>query len=109
VINKLIMETLSSVGIPVSFQKYSGNATTYITFLEYLQQSESFADNEETCRGHYVQVDLWSKEDYSLLIGKIISPMLQAGFRKTTQAEIYENDTQTYHKVLRFFYEEEVS
>lgn len=107
-INKLVMETLSSVGVPVSFQKYSGNETTYITFFEYLQQIESFADNNETCRGHYVQVDVWSKEDYTTFVGNVLNAMIQAGFRKTTQTEMYEDETQIYHKVLRFYYEEEV-
>ncbi|MHC1731973.1 MAG: hypothetical protein AB9888_08110 [Bacteroidales bacterium] len=108
-INKLIKETLSSLGVQVSFQKYSGKENTYITFFEYLQQGESYADNKETCTGHYVQVDVWSKEDYTDLVNSILVTMTQAGFRRTTQTEIYEDDTQAYHKVLRFFYEEEVS
>lgn len=105
-INKLVIDTLSPLKIPVSFQKYNGTASTYITFFEYLQQSESYADNLETCKGHYIQVDLWSKEDYTNLVERILNTMKQVGFRRTTETEIYENDTQTYHKVLRFFYEE---
>jgi len=108
VINKLIVDTLSPLKIPVSFQKYTGGETTYITFFEYLQQNESFADNAETCIGHYLQVDVWSKEDYLALVNSIQNAMTMAGFRKTTQTEMYENDTQTYHKALRFFYLEEV-
>ena len=107
-INKLIMESLSLLKIPVSFQKYTGNETAYITFFEYLQQGESFADNMETCIGHYIQVDVWSKEDYTILVDSIVNEMTKSGFRKTTQTEMYENETQTYHKVLRFFYLEEV-
>lgn len=108
-INKLINDTLSSLGVPVSFQKYSGSEITYITFFEYLRQGESYADNKEICTGHYVQIDVWSKDDYTELVKSIFSIMTQAGFRRTTQTEIYEDDTQTYHMVLRFFYEEEVS
>lgn len=97
-INKLTMDSLSLLKIPVSFQKYTGNETAYITFFEYLQQSESFADNRETCIGHYIQVDVWSKEDYTFLVDSIVNEMTKAGFRKTTQTEMYENETQTYHK-----------
>lgn len=107
-INKLIMDTLSPLEVPASFQKYTGNETAYITFFEYLQQSESFADNMETCIGHYIQVDVWSKEDYTFLVDSIVNEMTKSGFRKTTQTEMYENETQTYHKALRFFYLEEV-
>lgn len=106
-INKLIKDTLSSLGVPVSFQKHSGSESAYITFFEYLQQGESYADNKEICIGHYLQVDVWSKDDYTELVRRVLLAMIQAGFRRTTQTEIYEDDTQTYHKVLRFFCEEE--
>jgi hypothetical protein len=108
VINKLVVDTLSILGIPVSFQKYSGGENTYITFFEYLRQGESYADNLETCTGHYIQVDLWCKGDYTTIAKDILDKMKNAGFRRTTETEIYEEETQTYHKVLRFFYEEEV-
>jgi hypothetical protein len=108
VISKLVMDTLSPLGVPISFQKHSGDELKYTTFFEYLQQGENFADNRETCTGHYVQVDVWSKGDYSDLINNILNAMILAGFRRTNQTEMYEDDTQTYHKVLRFFYEEEV-
>ena len=107
-INKLIVDTLCPLRVPVSFQKYTGSETGYITFFEYMQQSESFADNMETCIGHYIQVDVWSKEDYTFIVDSIVNEMTKSGFRKTTQTEMYENETQTYHKALRFFYLEEV-
>lgn len=107
-INKLVIDILSPLKVPVTFQKHTGEELTYITFFEYLQKGEYFADNNEINIGHYFQVDVWSKEDYTDLVNKVLNAMIRAGFRKTTQTEMYENDTQTYHKVLRFFYDEEV-
>lgn len=104
IINKLVIDTLKPLNIPVSFQRYNGTATTYITFFEYLQQGESYADNEEKLTGHYIQVDIWSKNDYSSIVDSVKTNMKNAGFRRTTETEIYENDTQIYHKSLRFFY-----
>jgi hypothetical protein len=51
---------------------------------------------------------LWCKGDYTTIAKDILDKMKNAGFRRTTETEIYEEETQTYHKVLRFFYEEEV-
>jgi hypothetical protein len=33
--------------------------------------------------------------------------MKEAGFRRTTETDLYEPDTKIYHKVLRFSYVEE--
>mgnify|MGYP007062995591 CR=1 len=38
-INKLIIDTLKPLNIPTVFIKYTGSATTYITFVEYLCES----------------------------------------------------------------------
>ena len=49
-INKLIIDTLKPLKIPVSFQKHNGKAQTYITFHEYLESGEGYEDDEETDR-----------------------------------------------------------
>ena len=107
-INKLVLETLMPLQVPVSFQKYSGKATNYITFHEYLQSGEEFEDDSEAFTGHYIQVDLWSKADYSTMAGNIRTLMIQAGFKRLDEADLYEPDTGLYHKGMRFFYLEEV-
>ena len=62
-INKLVIDTLKPLGVPVGFQKYSGAEATYITFHEYLQSGEEFEEDVEAFTGHYVQVDIWTKTD----------------------------------------------
>ena len=102
-INKLLIETLKPLNIPVSFQKYKGKETTYITFFNYLEQGEQYADNEEKATGYYIQLDLWSKNDYTELVEKIINYMKAAGFTRTSAADLFEEDTKIYHKTIRFF------
>lgn len=63
-INKLIIDALKPLNIPVAFQKYSGRAETYITFHEYLAAGEEYEDDDEALTAHYIQVDVWSKSDY---------------------------------------------
>ena len=102
--NKLIIDTLKPLGVPVAFQKYSGSELTYITFFIYNEQGELWADNAEIQTGYYVQVDVWSKTDYTTLVADVIIEMENIGFIRSYATDLYENDTNTYHKSIRFSY-----
>lgn len=103
-INSLVIEALKPLNVPVSFQRYTGKENTYITFFEFLEQGELFADNEEKATGHYIQVDIWSKSDYVELVENVKYAMKAAGFMKTYAADLFESDIKLYHKVTRFVY-----
>jgi hypothetical protein len=105
-LNKDILMALSPLNIPVAFQTYSGKADTYITFFSYLEKAELHADDEEETSGNYIQLDLWSKSDYTELIGEIHKRMKEAGFIKLNFYDLYEKDTKVYHKVMRYRREE---
>ena len=107
-INKLIMDTLKPLKIPVAFQKYSGKAETYITFHEYLAAGEEYEDDEEALTAHYIQVDVWSKGDYTDIVKTIKELLLKAGFKRLNEIDLYEEDTKIYHKGLKFYYLEEM-
>ena len=103
-INKKIKDILSPFSVPVEFQSYSGDQNTYITFFCYNELGEVYAENKEIVTGYYVQVDLWSKGDYMVLADSIKSAMINAGFKRTSVADLYEKDTQIFHKAMRFKY-----
>ena len=102
--NKLIIEILKPLGVPVAFQKYDGKEPTYITFFIYNEQGEAWSDDSEIITGYYVQVDVWSKSDYMALVDNVIIAMQNEGFIRSYAADLYESDTQTYHKAIRFNY-----
>lgn len=102
--NKLIVDALKTLNVPVAFQKYSGTALTYITFFIYNEQGEAWADDAEIQTGYYVQVDIWSKSDYTTLVNDVIFAMKSVGFIRNYAADLYETDTNTYHKAIRFNY-----
>jgi len=104
VTNKLVLDSLASVGVPVAFQRYSGKESTYITFHEYLQNGEEFSEDQESHTGHYIQIDIWSKSDYTALVASIKSLLLIAGFHRLSEADFYEPDTGIYHKGIKFYY-----
>ncbi len=105
--NKLILEALSALNVPVAFQKYSGSASTYVTFHEYLASGEQYEDDLEAFTSHYIQVDVWSKDDYNSLVKDLKLLLQSAGLYRLDEADLYEPDTNLYHKGLRFFYLEE--
>ena len=104
-INQEVLQALKDIGVPVSFQNYTGSADTYITFFTYLDKPEQHADDAELITGHYVQVDVWSKTDYTDLVKSIHQKMLTAGFTKQNFYDLYEQDLGIYHKAMRFFKE----
>ena len=106
-INKLIIDTLKPLKVPVCFQRYSGKAGTYVTFHEYLETGEEYEEDEESLTAHYVQVDVWSKNDYTELVNEVKNLLNAAGFKRLNEGDLYEVDTKIYHKGLKFYYLEE--
>lgn len=103
--NKLIIETLKPLNIPVKFQIYSGSSTPYITFFTTNEVGELYADDKEIATSRYIQLDIFSKESYTELVNKTNKLMKKNGFiRRPAGPEIYEHDTKLYHKILRFFF-----
>lgn len=106
-INKLIIDALKPLNIPVSFQKYTGKADTYITFHEYFTSGEEYEDDEVALTAYYIQVDVWSKADYTDVVKRIKELLRRAGFKRLNEADLYEEDTKIYHKGLKLYYLEE--
>ena len=104
-INKEIITALKEIEVPVSFQSYSGDADSYITFFTYLDKPELHSDDKETVTGYYVQIDIWSKTDYTNIEKEVHQSMLTANFRKLNFYDLYEEDLKVYHKVMRFLKE----
>lgn len=99
--NSLIMDTLSTLDVPVSFLDYKGVLTTYITFMEYMGQGASYSDNKETDTEHLMQINIFSKDNYTDLVKQVKDLLTSVGFTRSYETELYENDTFYNHKILR--------
>lgn len=98
---------LSVIGIPVQWQLRPKNFPS-ITFATYYSGADTFGDGEEVSTDHYLQLDVWSKNDYTELVNQVIAAMKAAGFTKQPgDADEFEEETKVYHKVLKFHYLEE--
>lgn len=106
-INKLIKDTLKPLNIPVKPHTYTGDESTYITFFEYLEQGEDFADDKEEVTGHYIQVDVWSKGNALKVSKEVKKKLIEVGFTRRSEFEDYEPDTKLFRRCIRFFYANE--
>jgi hypothetical protein len=103
-LNSLIIQTLAPTGVPVDFHKYSGSSSTYITFFEINDQGILYADDLEKRSNHSIQVKVTSKGNITGLVKQVHDLMTAAGFIKRNYFDQYENETETYHKVMRFYF-----
>lgn len=94
---------LSGLNVPVTFQEYTGDAETYITFFEYNEQAEEYSEDDLEIQGHDIQVDIWSKSNYKILEQQVKTAMKSNGFLYTNGQDLYESETKIYHKGLRFY------
>ncbi|RSL32667.1 hypothetical protein D7Z54_14555 [Salibacterium salarium] len=97
-----VYSVLSNLSVPVRRLTFSGSETTYITFFDYNENEAQSADDEETATYEFVQVDVWSKGDYTQLVKDVKTAMKAAGFKRRDEQEFYEDDTELFHKAIRF-------
>ncbi len=105
---ELIKNILKPLNIPVRFQYYSGSEPTYITFFSYLDKGELYGDDKELGIGYYIQLDIFSKTNYTDIVKQVNKLMEDGGFTKRSSGpELFEDDTKLYHKPLKFFFYKE--
>jgi hypothetical protein len=101
-LNAIIINALKPLGVPVDFQKYKGEETTYIQFFEYNQNGAIYGDDQELKSSHSIQVDIFSTTDYTDLTKQVKEKLKEIGFIRAMETEFYEDDNDVFHKVIRF-------
>lgn len=99
--------TVDNVEIPVSFLRYTGHKTTYITYMEHMIDTEYYSDDELTNYIDYYDFDIFSKGNYIKVIESMKVLLEQNGFKwkpSMTSADMFEDDTGYFHKTLCFAY-----
>lgn len=107
-LNRLIMDTLKPLGVPVAFGNYNQTADTYIVFVEYNQASRMNANDDEIITKHFFQMDVFSTGNYLQLVKDVKRLMKEAGFGRMFESETYDTDMKMFRKILRFNYENEI-
>lgn len=76
-----------------------------IPYLEYEiinEQGEDYSENKEDYTTYIVQVDIFSKGDYTVIEEVVKKHMEASGFNRDMAADLYEKETQLFHKAMRF-------
>lgn len=97
--------TVDNVKIPVSFMRYNGRSTTYITYMYYDSNNSYSGDNELLGWVDYYDFDIYSKGNYLNIIESVKSLLKQNGFMfqpSRSSRDMYEDDTGYYHRTLSF-------
>lgn len=97
--------TVNGKVIPVSFLRYDGDKTTYITYMESDKDNSFSGDDELLGYVSYYDFDIYSKGNYLEIIEKVKEVLKDNGWTyqpSRDSGDLYEDDTGYYHKTLCF-------
>lgn len=78
------------------------NKKLYVEYEIYDSWGIYYTENAEKYRNYMVQVDIFSTDNYSAVEKTIREKMIQSGFNRGKEADLFEKDTKLYHKAMRF-------
>lgn len=92
------------LGGPRIYAVKAPNADEYprITFFEITNFDANHADDAAYSSRMLYQVDVWSKENPDQIAVEVDRIMKSIGFVRTGGADLYEDDTQVFHRALRY-------
>ncbi len=76
----------------------------YIEYEFYDESGNTWEEGEEISTDYYLQIDIFSKGSYTSLENIIKEKMKDAGFERSMAADLFEKDTQLFHKAMRFIF-----
>lgn len=91
--------------VPVSFLRYTGKATTYITYQEIQDDTSFSADDDLQAYVTYYDFDIYSKGNYLSVLESVKEILKANDWRyqpSMTSQDLFEDDTGYYHKTLCF-------
>ena len=108
--NEKIEEIFADFDTPVSFLRYDGKKTTYVTYEQIYIDNSFSGDNELLGYVDYYDFNIYSKGNYINLIEEIKAKLIENGFTwqpSKSSGDMYEDDTGYFHNTLCFAIERE--
>ena len=91
------------MGVPVAHLRYKGEETTFVTWTITGESPELSADDTPLYSVVAVDVDVFSKGNYLALVTEIKRLMCENDWVWVGDStEMYEEDTELYHKTISF-------
>lgn len=99
-VNSKVITALSTIGIPVSANVYTGTATEYIVFNYADERPSVYADNIDILDEVTIQVHYYTKGNPSQKKKSIRDKLRENGFTIKSVQEMYESETKDFHVVI---------
>lgn len=109
--NEEIENALSDIGCPVAFLHYKGSENTYITYMQTDKSGVLAGDDDILGCVQYYDFDIYSKGNYLNLMSTLIDTLTSEGWTyqpDRDSPDLYERDTEFYHKTICLGKESEV-
>ena len=92
------------------YQIKAPDATEFprITFFQVDNFDSNFADDTAIASEILIQIDIWHKSSTTTIAQEVDKTMKSLGFRRTSSTDLYEEDTQIFHTVMRYITTREV-
>lgn len=97
--------TVDGKKVPVSFLRYEGRETTYITYQQIDADTDFSAEDDLEAYVTYYDFDIYSKQNYLAIEEAVKSSLKANGWRfqpGKSSGDLYEDETGYYHKTLNF-------
>ncbi|NMB96339.1 MAG: hypothetical protein GYA02_06985 [Clostridiaceae bacterium] len=101
-INEHIINTLKRLDICVNVNEIiDKNSESYIIIIPLYDGLDVFADNKPSIEVSEVELAVYSKRNYLILVKDISTLLIDAGFTITNRRYIeYEKDTKLHHYII---------
>ena len=99
--------TVDKVAIPVSYMFYEGHGEPYVVYMQQDADNSLSGDDELIGYVDYYDFDVYAKGNYFAIVESVKALLKANGFvwqPSRTSSDLYESDTQYYHKTLNFAY-----
>ena len=97
--------TVDDIPIPVSYLRYKGNKTTYITYTPLSIDSSYSGDDSILGYVQHYDFDIYSKKNYYLVMEVMKQMLIDNGWTwqpSKDSSDLFEEDTGYFHKTLCF-------
>jgi hypothetical protein len=86
------------------YQLKAPNANEYprITFFELNNINSDYANDSAVTAEIRLQIDVWSRTNYDPIADRVNTIMESMGFSRYYSIDLYESDTDVFHKSLRY-------
>jgi len=99
--------TVDDTPIPVSYMFYEGHGEPYVVYMQENADNSLSGDDELIGYVDYYDFDVYAKGNYNNIVKSLKQILVANGFvwqPSRSSADMYETDTEYYHKTLNFAY-----